>query len=123
MPLTPLEQFQIIKFLPLISASLGLSVTNLLVIKILTFVFFMCIVCYKLLKKKHNRVSLKLRIRQNFFKVLSFFSLYIFILLLGFNNSPVFRIITKVFHTERTELECFRSWFKSDKVEIGRAHV
>ena len=122
MPLTPLEQFQIIKFLPLISASLGLSVTNLLVIKILTFVFFMCIVCYKLLKKKHNRVSLKLRIRQNFFKVLSFFSLYIFILLLGFNNSPVFRIITKVFHTERTELECFRSWFKSDKVETKVVH-
>jgi ATP synthase subunit 6 len=41
MLLAPLEQFQIIKLLPLILLNLDLSVTNLLIINLLTLVFFM----------------------------------------------------------------------------------
>lgn len=41
---TPLEQFQIIKLLPLILINLDLSVTNILIINFLTLLFFMTIV-------------------------------------------------------------------------------
>jgi ATP synthase subunit 6 len=56
MLLTPLEQFQIIELIPLIAVNLDLSVTNLLVINLLTIIFFMTIV-YCLGVKKINQTA------------------------------------------------------------------
>jgi ATP synthase subunit 6 len=55
MLLTPLEQFQIIKLLPLVFLGLDFSVTNFLIITILTLSFFISIVyCFSL---KQNKTS------------------------------------------------------------------
>ena len=51
MLLTPLEQFQIIKLLPLVFLGLDFSVTNFLVINILTLGFFISIVYYFSIKQ------------------------------------------------------------------------
>jgi ATP synthase subunit 6 len=51
MLLTPLEQFQIIKLLPLVFLGLDLSITNFLVINILTLGFFISIVYYFSIKQ------------------------------------------------------------------------
>ena len=46
MLLTPLEQFQIISLLPLNIFSLDFSVTNLLLVNILTLIFFSLVVYF-----------------------------------------------------------------------------
>lgn len=55
MLLTPLEQFQIIKLLPLVFLGLDFSITNFLIINILTLGFFIIIVYYFSLK--HNKIN------------------------------------------------------------------
>lgn len=55
MLLTPLEQFQIIKLLPLVFLGLDLSVTNFLIINILTLGFFIIIVYYFSIKQ--NKIN------------------------------------------------------------------
>lgn len=58
MLLTPLEQFQIIKLLPLVFLGLDFSVTNFLIINILTLGFFISIVyCFSLKQNKINQTA------------------------------------------------------------------
>ena len=55
MLLTPLEQFQIIKLLPLVVLGLDFSITNFLIINLLTLSFFVSIVYYFSLKQ--NKIN------------------------------------------------------------------